>query len=87
MYTAPCEPTWACEGNNTCAEGYTAERCSQCVKGTHYRIGGECRKCPDRPWLVFVGMGIAAMFAGGVGFMLNRKGIKNVLIMICADTF
>jgi len=31
-------------------------------------------------------MGIAAMFAGGVGFMLNRKGIKNVLIMICADT-
>lgn len=38
----PCEPKLACLGSNTCSTGYTGIRCKDCVRGTHYRVAGEC---------------------------------------------
>ena len=32
-----CVPLYSCVGNNTCAEGYTAIRCSECVPLHYYR--------------------------------------------------
>jgi hypothetical protein len=50
-----CQPQYACTGNNTCARGYTAIRCSECVKGKFYR----CVAC--------VGAHVSAMDTASLG--------------------
>jgi hypothetical protein len=86
-YFAPCEPKWACLGNNLCAEGYTSARCSECVKGKYYRINGECEKCPDQPWLIFVLFFLAAVFACFGAWMLNSRQVNVAFIAIGIDYF
>ncbi|KAA0150504.1 hypothetical protein FNF28_07245 [Cafeteria roenbergensis] len=53
-------------------EGYTSERCSQCVQGKYYRINGQCEKCPDQPWLIFVLFFLAAAVLSFAAWMLQR---------------
>jgi len=84
-YFAPCEPKWACLGNNLCAEGYTDVRCSQCIKGKYYRINGECEKCPDQPWLVFVMFFVGAAGAAAMAFALNSRQVNVAFISIGID--
>jgi len=83
----PCEPTWSCLGNNTCAEGYTDFRCSHCIKGKYYRVNGECVKCPNSPWMIFIMFMLGGLVACGVAWILNRKRISLALISIGVDYF
>ncbi|MCP4870904.1 MAG: hypothetical protein GY898_19545, partial [Proteobacteria bacterium] len=84
---APCEPKWACLGANLCSEGYTSERCSQCVQGKYYRINGECEKCPDQPWLIFVLFFLAAAVLSFAAWMLNARQVNIAFVAIGVDYF
>jgi hypothetical protein len=49
-----------------CAEGYTAFACGVCAAG-YYRIGQECRECPDTsPLLWVVAIGAFVLLFGAV---------------------
>ncbi|RYY39098.1 hypothetical protein EON62_00005, partial [archaeon] len=80
-----CEPQWACLGNNTCAEGYTDWRCSQCLKGKYYRVNGECIKCPNSPWMVFITFMLGGVAACALSWYLNKKAISLALISVGID--
>ncbi|KAA0150122.1 hypothetical protein FNF28_07293 [Cafeteria roenbergensis] len=84
---APCEPKWACLGANLCSEGYTSERCSQCVQGKYYRINGQCEKCPDQPWLIFVLFFLAAAVLSFAAWMLNARQVNIAFVAIGVDYF
>jgi len=79
-----CEPADACIGNNTCAAGYTDDRCAKCAE-KYYRFDGECKACPDRAWLPVVMFVCGIMFIGAFGFWLNRKNINLALMSISVD--
>lgn len=82
-----CEPSWACEGSNVCAVGYEGVRCEQCAKGTHYRINGECKKCPDSPWLIVIFFIIGALVACLAGYVLNSREVNIAFLSIGVDYF
>lgn len=81
----PCEPNVACTGNNTCAVGYTADRCSECVKGKYYRLDGECIKCPNNPWVLIVGALAALVCVIAAAYVLNRKSVNIAHLAIIVD--
>ena len=83
----PCEPAESCLGNNTCAVGYTGERCSECTVGTHYRLAGECVECPDNPELIVAGFLAAALLMCVGGYALNRKKVNLAFLSIGVDYF
>ncbi|RYY38983.1 hypothetical protein EON62_00085, partial [archaeon] len=82
-----CEPKGSCLGNNVCAEGYTADRCAQCLPGKYYRVNGECIKCPNAPYLILAGFAAAAIVATIAGYMLNKYNVSLTLISIGLDFF
>jgi hypothetical protein len=50
-----CVPFLACEESGyslsaQCSSGYTGVSCGECFKGTHYRQGLLCQKCPNPIW-------------------------------------
>eukprot|EP01138_Halocafeteria_seosinensis_P013173 gb/GECG01013454.1/.p1 GENE.gb/GECG01013454.1/~~gb/GECG01013454.1/.p1 ORF type:complete len:1419 (+),score=134.27 gb/GECG01013454.1/:1-4257(+) len=83
----PCEPPWACTGSNECAEGYSGERCSSCVAGTHFRINGECQACPNHAWLLGVVLSVAAIGAIIGGYIINSKNIQLAAFTVGVDYF
>jgi len=83
----PCEPRESCTGNNTCAFGYNGERCGDCVKGTHYRLGGECVECPDNPEMIVIMFLVAALMLCIGGYVLNRKKVNLAFMSIGVDYF
>jgi len=86
-YFAPCEPSWACAGNNTCAVGYEGDRCARCVKGEYYRIGGLCQKCPDQQWLLLVGLAVAMVSVLGAGYYLHKRKLRLGVFTVVVDFF
>jgi VCBS repeat-containing protein len=83
----PCEPAESCLGANVCADAYTGERCSECIKGSYYRVNGECIRCPNNPWAVVVIFVLGALVALMVAYTLNRKKVNLALISIGIDYF
>ncbi len=83
----PCEPSWACTGENTCLIGYEGDRCAFCLKGEYYRINGVCQKCPDRPWVILVGFAAAIMIGSSLSYWLNKKDANIAFITIGVDYF
>ena len=79
----PCEPTDACLGNNTCATGYTGERCSQCLLG-YYRVGGECEQCPDTAWILIL-VGLLLVIGVCVGVYYLSRIMSMALVTIGVD--
>ena len=79
-----CEPENACLGNNTCATGYTGFRCSSCAE-RFYRFDGECKRCPDRDWLLPLLFAVGLIVVGGFGWWLNKKNINLALMSISVD--
>lgn len=82
----PCEPTWACVGNNTCALGYEGDRCEACSKG-FYRYNGECARCPDSPWLLVGMFALGAIAACFFGYILNSRQVNVAFLSIGIDYF
>ena len=82
----PCQPAKSCIGDNTCAPGYTSERCAFCAKG-YYRLDGECEVCPENPELIilgFIGLGIVGVAAA---YMAQRSNISMSIGIIAVDFF
>lgn len=79
-FFSACIPVEACLANNTCAEGYTAVRCSECVRGTHYRSGGVCVECPDRMWLIIFTFCITIIGLAALGFVMNKYRMNMATI-------
>ena len=55
-----------------CDEAYTGDRCAICSL-RHYRMNGECIKCPDNAWMLIVGLLLAVVVLAGVGYILHKK--------------
>jgi len=83
----PCEPPWACAGDNMCAEGYEGPRCMYCLRGKYYRVNGECVKCPNNVYAVWIGLGLVLITAIGIAYFLNKRNINLALIAIGVDYF
>jgi hypothetical protein len=83
-----CQPADACLANNLCnaARGYTGYRCQECIKG-YYKVQGECLKCPDNPWLLFLIAGLVLAFAAAAGWFLNSNKVHLALVSIGVDYF
>ena len=80
----PCDPRQICLGDNECAVGYEGERCAQCSEN-YYRLDGECKECPDNPWVVIV---MALVLIPGGCFLLyflNKKMVNMALYVILLD--
>ena len=86
----PCEPKFACTGNNECALGYASKppmfRCSSCATG-YYRRAGECVECPDNPWILAIGFFLGAVGACVVGYVLNAAQVNLAFVSIGIDYF
>ena len=82
----PCEPSFACLGDNTCAREYAGVRCSQCADG-FFRIGGLCQSCPDHAWLLALGLALAVVGVCVGGYIINSKGIRLAAFTIGVDYF
>ena len=82
----PCEPPWACAGDNECSEEYTGYRCQECAEG-FFRINGECQECPDHAWLLGVLLALAAIGACLGAYVINSKGIRLAAFTIGIDYF
>jgi len=83
-FFAACAPAESCLGNNTCAAGYTSERCQLCDDG-FYRFNNACAPCPSSPWAVIVGFTVGALAALGISYALNKSGISLTLIAVGVD--
>ena len=87
----PCEPPGACLGANVCAEGYASVapifRCASCAPGFYAAGGGNCRKCPDSPYVLLVGIIVLVMAIAGVGYYFNKKQVNIAVISIGVDFF
>jgi hypothetical protein len=90
MSPQPCEPAKSCISRDFCSRQYRSEaptyRCSACTEG-YYRIAGECRKCPDNPWIMIVGFIVIVLAAGVIGYVLNRKAVNVAFLSIGVDYF
>ena len=60
-----------------CAEEYIGERCALCAP-RHYRMRGECIKCPDNAWMLILFALLALLVLGVAGYILNKYH------MVCA---
>ena len=93
----PCDPKWACTGNNTCSVGYDGWRCSECDKcfkvnpedkcRRYYKRAGECVECPDNPWILAVGFLAAVIAACIAGYIVNKKHLHLAFLSIGVDYF
>jgi hypothetical protein len=81
---AACAPVESCTGNNTCAMGYTGDRCALCDDG-YYRFNSSCARCPSSPWAVIVGFFLGALAALSISYGLNKSGISLTLIAVGID--
>ena len=82
----PCEPKFACLGNNVCAKEYSGIRCSECASG-YFRFGGLCQSCPDHAWLLAVGLALAVVGMCVGGYLINSKGVRLAAFTIGVDYF
>ncbi|GMH68350.1 hypothetical protein TL16_g04907 [Triparma laevis f. inornata] len=84
----PCMPGFACLGNNTCEVMYDpeSERCSDCNEG-FFKLNGLCAKCPDKPWVIALGIAIAGGTAAYIGSKLDKKKVNLGIITIGVDYF
>jgi hypothetical protein len=82
----PCEPKFACTGENKCEESYGGERCSTCADG-FYKLGGRCELCPDCPLCILLLFLLFITCAGTCGYILTRKKINLAVISIGVDYF
>ena len=88
----PCDPKWACTGNNTCATGYDGWRCSECNTcfkvnpedkcRRYYKRAGECVECPDNPWILAAGFLLAVILACTAGYIVNKKNLHLAFLSI-----
>jgi hypothetical protein len=68
----------ACRGlAPQCAQEYIGERCALCAP-RHYRMRGECIKCPDNAWMLILFALLALIVLGVAGYILNKYH------MVCA---
>ncbi|KAA0166270.1 hypothetical protein FNF31_01496 [Cafeteria roenbergensis] len=67
--------------------GLRGEECPQCVQGKYYRINGQCEKCPDQPWLIFVLFFLAAAVLSFAAWMLNARQVNIAFVAIGVDYF
>lgn len=81
---AACAPPESCLGNNTCAAGYTSERCALCDDG-YYRFNAGCQLCPSSPYMVIILFVLGALAALGISYALNKSGISLTLIAVGVD--
>ena len=79
-----CSPLAACLGNNTCATGYTGERCATCVDG-YFLSNGACTPCPSSPFAVIIVFILAALGACALSYGLTKAGLDLPLISIGID--
>jgi hypothetical protein len=73
-----CIPQKACmeteyNAQTTCSEGYTGFLCGTCVKGSYYRNGLECKRCPNE-FQKYIGVIAILIFICAVcGVLMFRK--------------
>jgi hypothetical protein len=65
-----CVPFDACvqteySESTQCATGYTGDVCGQCILGSYYRLGLNCKKCPN-PAFKYLGLVVVLVFIIGV---------------------
>ncbi|GMI00407.1 hypothetical protein TrST_g13361 [Triparma strigata] len=84
----PCMPGFACLGNNTCEVMYDplSERCSDCNMG-YFKLNGLCAECPDKPWVIALGIVIVGGTAAYIGSKLDKKKVNLGIITIGVDYF
>ena len=62
-------------------------RCGMCNPETHFRLEGECTKCPDQKWLMPVIL-VSLAILGGLGmFFLTKSGVNMAVLSIGVDYF
>ena len=93
----PCDPQWACTGNNTCAVGYAGWRCSTCDScfqanpgdkcRRYYKRAGECVECPDNPWILILGFLLMVIVLIGGAVIVNKKELHLPFLSIGVDYF
>jgi hypothetical protein len=78
-----CIPSSSCQStgyslSTICAEGYTGTLCGDCVKGTHYKFGINCKRCPD-PVQKYLGLVVVIIFVVTASYVLMfRKGSQGL---------
>ena len=86
----PCNPATSCLGNNLCSYGYTnvapSFRCSTCAAG-FYKSSSDCIKCPDSPYMLFVGFFLVVIFLAAAGYFLNKYNVNIAFLSIGVDYF
>jgi hypothetical protein len=80
-----CGPPDACLANNICADGYEGEACAYCLKGTYYRVNGDCVKCPNNLYVLYVGLVLLLLCMIAFSYFLNKKNVSLALIAIGVD--
>lgn len=85
-----CRPAGACLGGNVCAPGYQSVApyfgCGACAP-QYYSRDGSCVACPSSPGGPLVGLLVLLLVLGGVGYVLNSKGIMIGYISMAIDNF
>jgi len=70
-----CIPPDACTGGNHCQDAYRSKapyyRCADCNLG-YFKSAGDCIKCPDSPYMLFVGAAMVILVVAVVGYLLNK---------------
>jgi hypothetical protein len=86
----PCDPTYACLGNNFCDIGYVSKapmyRCASCDKG-YFKSGATCVQCPDNPYGVLVVILFVLICVAALGFWLNKHQVNIAMLAIGVDFF
>ncbi len=62
---------FVCVPPTQCARQYAGDRCAVCSLN-HYRMRGECIKCPNNAWMLILFFGLALIILAGVGYFLNK---------------
>ncbi|GBG24702.1 Protein O-linked-mannose beta-1,2-N-acetylglucosaminyltransferase 1 [Hondaea fermentalgiana] len=84
-----CNPTEACLGNDTCAEGYVHQNdrlklCGKCAED-FYRLEGKCEPCPNLAWLILIACFLVAVILCSVAYFLTKYGVQLAAVSICID--
>lgn len=74
---AQCIPSAACVGSlqTPCSPAYAGVRCGKCAV-QHYRLQGQCAKCPNTAWLLILGAILVVALLFSVSIYLSRKRIN-----------